>query len=93
MSNSKNRTIESYFINNYPLDGKYDFPLVKNQAVDLSDLKLIRFSNAVKSEKENADATVHFFEDDKDFDEVWKNPPAYLDELKQYKQICTPDFR
>jgi hypothetical protein len=38
--------------------------------VDLSDLKLIRFSNAVKYEKEDVDATVHFFEDDKDFDEM-----------------------
>jgi hypothetical protein len=86
------QTIESYFRNDYLTDGKYDFPVVKNQVVDLSDLTLIRFSNAVRNEHQHADATVHFFEEDEDFDEVWKNPSVYLDELKQYRQVFTPDF-
>jgi hypothetical protein len=56
------RNIESYFRNNYLLDGKYDFPIVKKQVPDLHDLKLLRFSNAVKEESRYTDSTIHDFE-------------------------------
>jgi hypothetical protein len=86
------RHLESYFYRDDLCDGRYDFPVVKKQTVDLNNLKLIRFSTIVKNEKQDMDATVHFFEYDDRFDEVWKNPSAYLAELKQYKQVLTPDF-
>jgi hypothetical protein len=35
---------------------------------------------------------VHFFEDDEKFDEVWNNPSRYIDKLKQYRQVLSPDF-
>jgi len=92
MTNAHEHTIESYFVNNYMIDGKFDLPIVKRQTIDLQDLKLIRFSSIVKDEAEDKDATVHFFEPDERFDEVWKNPEAYLSELRQYKQVMTPDF-
>jgi hypothetical protein len=60
--------------------------------VDLDNLKLIRFSTIVKVEENDADATVHFFEYDDRFDEVWRTPAAYIAELSQYRQVMTPDF-
>jgi hypothetical protein len=35
---------------------------------------------------------VFTLEFDNRFDEVWKNPKDYLAELKQYKQVMSPDF-
>jgi hypothetical protein len=85
-------TIESYFANNYKTAGKFDLPVIRKQGIDLDNLKLIRFSNIIKDASKDMDATVHFFEFDERFDEVWKNPDAYIDELRQYRQVMTPDF-
>jgi hypothetical protein len=92
METDGKRHLEHYFYGNYLTAGKYDFPVVKRQTVDLSSLKLIRYSSTVESEARDTDATVHFFEYDDRFDEIWHNPYAYTAKLKQYKQVMTPDF-
>jgi hypothetical protein len=74
------------------MDGKYDMPTLEKQDIDLTDLKLIRFSDIVKKETRDKDATIHFFIYDDEFDEVWRDPDAYVDELAQYKQAITTDF-
>jgi hypothetical protein len=84
--------LEHYFYSDFHTNGKYDFPIVKKQAIELSDLKLIRYSSTKSKETTDNDATVHFFEYDDRFDEIWKSPDSYLDKLRQYKQIMTPDF-
>lgn len=84
--------LEWYFEQDFPRAGKYDLPRLERQDVELDSLKLLRFSSAIKNESENIEATVHFFENDDRFDEVWKNPDKYLDELSQYRQVLTPDF-
>ena len=86
------QTLERYFYNDFIMCGKYDIPLVRKQQIDMNSLKLIRFSGIVKNETKDTDATVHFFEFDYKFDEVWKKPDAYVDEIGQYKQTMTPDF-
>ena len=85
-------TIEFYFENNYKVAGKFDIPIIRKQKIDTYDLKLIRFSSIVKDDTKDLDATVHFFEPDERFDEVWKYPENYLAELSQYKQVLAPDF-
>jgi hypothetical protein len=92
MSKSSLHTIESYFSNDYRVAGKFGLPVIKKQKVDLDNLKLIRFSSIIKDEIKDTDATVHFFEPDERFDEVWKSPESYLAELGQYRQAMTPDF-
>jgi hypothetical protein len=54
--------------------GKFDFPVVAKQNVFLNEIALLGFSETKPNEKANDFATVHFFEDDKKFDEVWHNP-------------------
>jgi hypothetical protein len=92
MSKEKQHHLEPYFYNNGRLDGIYDIPVIKKQNVDLTGLKLVRFSAIVKNETDDTDATVHFFEYDDRFDEVWQAPAAYISEIRQYKQTMTPDF-
>ena len=92
MSAKKEHRFEPYFYNRYVLDGKYDIPMLEKQDVDLKELKLIRFSDIIKNETRDLDATVHFFAHDDEFDEVWKKPSSYIDEIGQYKQTLAPDF-
>ena len=35
---------------------------------------------------------VHFFIDDYQFERVWNNPNRYVEKLKQYAVVCSPDF-
>ena len=84
--------LEWYFSSDYPRGGRFEMPSIKRQDVDLDDLALIRFSSIVRAETKDLDATVHFFEPDDRFDEVWKNPEPYLQEIGQYRQVLTPDF-
>jgi hypothetical protein len=86
------RAIEWYFEQNYPRHGRFDLPLLRREKVELDDLGLIRFSNIIRNETADLGATVHFFEDDERFDEVWKNPESYVDEVGQYRQTLSPDF-
>jgi hypothetical protein len=72
--------------------GTYDFPLVIRQNVSLDELCLIGFSETRQNEQKHQSATVHFFEDDDKFDEVWNSPPKYVAKLKQYRQVLSPDF-
>jgi hypothetical protein len=67
-------------------------PLIEKQVIDLDNLKLIRFSDIIKNESEDIDATVHFFIDDDRFDEVWKEPNDHINEISQYKQTMSPGF-
>jgi hypothetical protein len=72
--------------------GLYDFPVVMKQNVFLDGIGLIGFSETKKDELKNNFATVHFFEDDEKFDEVWNNPSHYIKRLAQYRQVCSPDL-
>jgi len=85
--------LEWYFDQNFARCGDFEMPEIKNQFIDLDDLTLIRFSEIVKNETKDQDATVHFFESDVRFDEVWRRPDSYLSEIGQYAQVMTPDFR
>lgn len=72
--------------------GKYDFPLVIRQNVLLQDLCLLGFSEMRLDDRKHRGATVHFFEADDKFDEVWNDPPRYISKLSQYRQVLSPDF-
>jgi hypothetical protein len=85
-------TLEPYFDNRFLMYGKYDLPLIEKQKIDLENLKLIRFSSVTPDDTDGLDATVHFFEFDNKFDEVWRDPEKYLKELSPYKQIISPNF-
>jgi hypothetical protein len=84
--------MEFYFNDRFTTYGNYDFPLIRKQNIVLSDLKLIHFSSIVKDEHKDLDATVHFFEDDDRFDEVWRDPDSYTGEIAQYSQVMSPNF-
>ena len=48
--------------------------------------------NYAKTCRSPYDKGLHFFVDDYQFSRVWSNPDAYLDMLRKFKVVCTPDF-
>lgn len=71
--------------------GKYDIPIIK-PVYDLPEIKEWIGFNYVLSDEEPAGKAVHFFIDDYQFERVWSNPERYVDKLKRYVCVATPDF-
>lgn len=72
--------------------GKYDIPEMKPVEIDnLKDIPLQGFNFALK-EKQPENIGVHFFLHDYQFERVWKYPDRYIDVLKKFAFVLSPDF-
>lgn len=69
--------------------GKYGIPEIKPD--DFCGTDFIGF-NYAKTEKNKADKAVHFFLDDYQFKRIWEYPERYVDLLKQFSCVLSPDF-
>ena len=89
--NTKNDVMKEYYISNCTLAGTYGFPNLEPIVACLDNLKPISFNNAIK-EKNPKDSVCHFFIDDMAFERLWNNCDKYIDVLKNFKYVCSPDF-
>lgn len=73
--------------------GKYDIPelqpIYENEINEINEW--IGF-NYVLSDKEPEGKAVHFFIDDYQFNRIWNNPEKYVEKLRKYEAVLTPDF-
>ena len=81
--------------NQFEEEGKYGIPKIpkfdfKNE--DLENLRLIGFDVAKSGKGEHFNRMVHFFLYDYKFECIWEKPDKYIDVLKKYKAVLTPDF-
>ena len=72
-------------------DGKYDIPQIL-PVTELPEIKEWISFNYVLTDPDPTGKAVHFFIDDYQFARVWNNPDAYLEKLKQYVCVASPDF-
>ncbi len=73
--------------------GKWEFPLVKKQSIDLTDISIIACSDTRANDNEiNRRNGVHFFVDDYRFNSIYYHPERSLDKYSQYAFLLTPDF-
>ena len=72
-------------------EGKYDMPIIQ-PVTELSDIKEWISFNYVLSDKEPEGKAVHFFIDDYQFERIFNQPEKYVDKLRQYVCVATPDF-
>ena len=72
----------------YDVDGFYQMPVIHNDGVVPNTLK--GFNYALSSKEK--DFGLHFFLDDYQFERLWRAPEQYLDILKEYKLVLSPDF-
>lgn len=71
--------------------GKYDMPLLE-PVYELPEIKEWIGFNYVLSDKNPDGKAVHFFIDDYQFERIFNQPEKYVDKLKQYVAVATPDF-
>lgn len=78
----------SFLVREAEYSGKYEIPRIKG----CSDVpkRLVVFSKATAYKDLNC--WVHFYEDDYQFERLWRNPDKYLDLFKKYEGVILPDF-
>ena len=72
--------------------GKYEFPKIKNQDIDVNKIQFLSYVNAKTDDNNNKDKTIHFFTYDWKFEKVYDNAEEELEKLKQYYCLLSPDF-
>ena len=73
--------------------GKYDIPqLAPIYENEIGEIREWIGFNYVLSDKEPEGKAVHFFIDDYQFQRLWNNPERYMEKLKRYECVLTPDF-
>lgn len=69
--------------------GKYNVPVI--QPSDFCGTDFIGFHSA-KAERSKSEKAVHFYLDDYRFERVWRYPEQYIDLLRQFSCVLSPDF-
>ena len=73
--------------------GNYDIPQLEPiYDYEIGEIKEWIGFNYVLSDKEPQGKAVHFFLDDYQFNRLWNNPEKYIEKLKRYEVVLTPDF-
>ena len=89
--NERHRTNDVYnldLIDETKIEGFYQMPIIKNNNYIPKDI--IGFNYAKTSKDKNLG--IHFYLDDYQFERLWNKPEDYIDVLKQYECIFSPDF-
>lgn len=87
--NKKNDTFKAWMVKDAFFVGKYEFPEIGSNSEELPNA-VIPFNKALSSSE--YDRWVHFYIHDVEFERIWNNPRQYLQLLKKYKGVITPDF-
>ena len=69
--------------------GKYDFPVIKQ--IRVVPRRYITFSKAMR-EKKDFHQWVCFYENDFEFERLWNCPSKYLNRLRKFDGVITPDY-
>ena len=72
--------------------GKYDFPIMKKQNIDIKKINFLSYSDIKKGDDENKDKTIHFFTYNWKFEKVYSSPEEELEKLSRYYCLLSPDF-
>ena len=70
-------------------DGEYQIPTLKTEYH--IPHSLISFDD-IKNSRQSLDSGVHFYIDDHRFKRLWRNPDRYLEMLKKFDCVLTPNF-
>lgn len=89
--NERHRTNDTYnlgIMDNENVSKFWQMPIIENNNYIPS--KLIGFNYAKTSKEKNVG--IHFYLDDYQFERLWNKPEDYIEILKQYECILSPDF-
>lgn len=80
----------SFLVKEADYSGNLELPCIKTS--DKIPNRVITFSKAMSKSCKDFDCWVIFYEHDKNFERLWNNPKAYLNKLKKFKGVISPDF-
>ncbi len=80
----------SFLVESADFDGYIELPVIKTS--DRLPYKLITFSKAMSGKCTDYDNWIIFYEHDKGFERLWNNPKQYINKLKKFKGVISPDF-
>ena len=80
----------SFLVENADYEGKIELPKISTS--NYLPKKVITFSKAMSRSCYDFDCWVMFYEHDRKFERLWRNPKQYLEKLKKFKGIISPDF-
>lgn len=78
--------------NEFEKDGRFNFPIIKKQDINIDDLELISYSDTSNHDTKNLHKAVHFFIDDWRFESIYSHPEKTLEKLSKYRFLLTPDY-
>lgn len=88
----KQQLVRNDFLYHNSSAGKYEFPIIKKQEIDIDKIKFLSFVNTKNNDFENKDKTIHFFTYDWLFKKVYEDADEQLEKLSQYYALLSPDF-
>lgn len=75
----------------FPGAGEYDIPIIEPvHEIGMID-EWVKFENSY-TVPDPEDKGLIFFSDDYQFERVWNNPNRYIDRLRRFKAVLSPDF-
>ena len=78
---------------NFISPNKWNIPEIKGIKEFDESIEFIGFNYAKTFDKENkTEYGIHFFLDDYQFNRLWNNPDKYIEMLKTFKCLLSPDF-
>ena len=80
----------AFLVENAEYEGYIELPKIRTS--NLLPEKLVTFSVAMSRTWKDYDCFVMFYEHDVRFERLWNTPRRYLDKLKKFKGIISPDF-
>lgn len=88
--NNNYDVFRSFLVENADYDGYFELPFIRT-STKLPE-KVITFSKAMSKSWNDFECWVIFYEHDRCFERLWNNPKKYLNKLKKFKGIISPDF-
>ena len=86
------RNDPNFLRNQFEPDGRFGFPLIRKQEIDLENIELIALSDTKRNDSpENCQKIVHGFLDDYRFTIHYNKPDLHREKLSQYKALIAPD--
>ena len=89
---NKQKLVRNEFLSYNKSSGKYNFPTIKKQNIDVDKISFLSYVDAKNDDKENSDKTIHFFTYDWKFEKVYENAEQEFEKLKGYYCLLSPDF-
>lgn len=80
----------SFLVKSAEYDGFFELPRIRTSSL-IPD-ELVTFSKAAAKNRHDFDSWVMFYEHDVKFERLWNNPRQYLNRLKKFKGVISPDF-